>query len=66
MAGDPIVDVERTEDGVTVTTLSGRREDFDADKAISRFETNVDFYAEMFGSAVNLMVETSRKDNALE
>jgi len=30
VAGDPVVDVARTRDGVTVTTLSGRMERFDA------------------------------------
>jgi predicted NAD/FAD-binding protein len=30
LAGDPVVDVARSDDGVTVATLSGRRERFDA------------------------------------
>ena len=38
-------------------------DEIDAHGAISRFEQNVDFYGGMFGDAVNLMVETSRKDN---
>ena len=41
-------------------------DDFNVENAIERFENNVDFYADMFGSAVNLMVETSRKDNDLK
>lgn len=39
-------------------------DDFDADKAVERFDKNVGFYADMFGSAVDLMVEASRKDNS--